>query len=318
MPSAIGGFIQQGYYDNHDGTMKMTAAPVGSISCFVQNRLLTDTRGDRLSDLLWWAWVDAAGQSESTFAGPHESYALADGVLDRSGGVYIQERMNVLSDVIAAIARSAAAFTTTTLDGQFTFGRINTNPLDRPATSSATFGDDAVLDDVQCPRLDPKYSDVATFAALNHPPLTQVVEDDAIPGYEREALKAKGRLYTHNGETGGSYALAPSRWHRTMTRSPDFENIGITMSTNWWPRFIRLRFMPHVEFLIFDTPFHKAYRLELGAKVTVNMPLFCGHTEDTFWQVLGHSFQLVRGGRFQNRVSLVLVRRRVPSVAAPT
>lgn len=312
-PGAIFNIFRQGYFDNLDGTMNLSAAPVGNITASVQNLTLPGGRADKFSDLYWWAWTVAAGLDEADFAGAHDSYAVGDGYLDdRNGGIVVQQRRNVIP-IIDGIARSSASFCGSSLSGKFMFGRINTNPLDLPTTSSASFGDDSVLGDVQCTRLPPRYSAVATFAGLNYQPLTQIVEDPAISDKTRDRLKSKGQAYTVVEESGTSYDDAPSRWHRTMTRSPDFENLAMSAGASW-PEFIRLRFAPHVEFLIFDAPFSKAYRLELGDKTTVYMPLFCGHTENTYWQVLGHSFQLLRGGLFQNSVGIQLVRRRVPSV----
>lgn len=310
--------IKTGGYNYFDGRIQLSQAPVGTISAFVENKLFNSNNA-WFSDLFSWLALSAGGLDLTTqYKGPHASapYGNADPdhLDDNPSGFVVTQRTNVL-DVLDRVAESAACAYTSTYDGKFTWLRVRTNPLDitpDPSgfnVSKRTFTDDDVLGDVTTSHMDPKYSKVIAWARLNYPPLSQVA--GGVRSDTAKALRAPGQIYATNAESGTTYATAPSRLHRKMTTSPEYQLLYYGDPSLRFCRFVRTRLWPWIEFRDFIAPLHTWFnggiRLEMGDKVSCQMTRLGSDSQSNDWQIIDID---VRLSEFV--VAYGLVRRLVP------
>lgn len=313
---------RMGFYNFFDGRIQLSASQVGTISGYVNNSKFA-SQNAWLSDLFSWLAISAGGLDAVTqYNGPHASapYGNADPdhLDDNESGFVVTERTNVL-DLLDRVAESACAAYTSTYDGKFTWLRVRTNPLDitpDPSsfnTSKRTFTDDDVIgDNVTTTHMDPRYHTVAAWGRLNYPPLSQIAA--GVRPDTAKALRATGQIYATDGETGSTYATAPSRLHRRMTTSPEYQTLyyGSSPLATRFCRFTRTRLWPWLEFRDFVAPLHtwfnRGTRLELGDKVSCQMTRLASDGQlNNDWQIIDIDIRLS-----DFTVAYGLVRRLVP------
>jgi hypothetical protein len=312
----------QGFFDNFNGTIDLSTNPGSAqITANVSNYNWTGSVDAGNAYDFYYLFVRTIGGiSAGNYIGAHASVDPTVSA-NKLYGVQLSDRRN-LTDVMNDFAASSATFYGPTRLGKMMFGQIRTNPLDIGGgasfdTSVQRFTDDSVINrQVKVERLMPQFKRMTGYAALNYPPLTTVA--GTVRADVAALDRAPGQVREISAESGTAYATAPSRYHATMIDSPDEMQL-LAAGSSGVLDFKRKRLWPHLDVLtctaplIIDKPSMTIKVPELGDKVTVYMPRYCGHAADTFWQTLGvgFNFEFSASGTSAT-VDITALRRRVP------
>jgi hypothetical protein len=284
-------FVARKFMDVGDGSLALNTAATAPV--VVRGRSTNvGPNGYRVSDFLRWIHYVVAKQDDDTYIGAHPSFPLADD-LDGKMGLFLRD---VVSGKALAnrICKNAHAFITQTLEGDYTFGRVRTNPLDLAVdpddfnTPAALFTDYDVIDGtsvIDTP-FDPLYRRASVIVAPNNPPQTQFAS--GVDELVRAQLAAAGIRREQAIVADGNYASTPWRYHYGMTDTGDIALDLVDDPTfyNAWMDFLIAKFFPHLVLRTCTLRFSR-YRTEIGKKVQTLMPLRAGDSTTLNWQIIG-------------------------------
>lgn len=304
------------FTDNGDGTLNLSASPVGTITADLYRQVDDALPGARCSQLIDELVVQLAGLgAPTTFLGAHASFDVG-GANDFPVGLRIADKTNLL-DLLSEVTNTALAFWTVTRDGRFTYGRLW--PHDIPGLqlsirATVMEGDLLGTSGIVIERLEPTYYSVPVIVNKNW--TIQSTFAGAVT-VEEQALYTRKGLYVDPiiAPESEGIDIQPQLYHKTLAKAPAQEtlisavdDIAVLNAAVRWSEIRTRQFLPWIEFIsvVVDLRF---FFLEFGDAVVLDLKGKLGFDELSVCQVAGIEIDLIG-----NQVKLVLVWRRPANV----